>query len=110
NSPPYSYIGYPAVYPEVLSVGGIAETRDPWPYSAPGINDGDYVREPREIDVAAPGAAVLGAMKTGCWVLASGTSVASPLVAGLAARLWNGSAATTRTRIQLGARLHDLYV
>jgi hypothetical protein len=110
NSPPYSYIGYPAVYPEVLSVGGIAENREPWPYSAPGINDGDYLREPREIDVAAPGAAVLGAMKTGCWVLASGTSVASPLVAGLAAKLWNGSAATTRTRIQLGARLHDLYV
>ena len=110
NSPPYSYVGYPAVYPEVLSVGAITETRQPWPYSAPGFNDGDYARETKEVEVAAPGSAVLAAMKTGCWVLGSGTSLASPLVAGLAAKLWNGSAATTRTRIDLGARLHDLYV
>ena len=110
NSPPYSYVGYPAVYPEVLSVGAISETLAPWPYSTTGMNDGDFVREEREIEVATPGAAVLAAMKTGCWVLGSGTSLAAPLVTGLAAKLWNGSAATTRARIDLGARLHDLYV
>ena len=110
NSPPFSYIGWPASYPEVLSVGAITENREAWAYSAPGFNDGDYVREPREIEVAAPGAAVLAALKSGCWVLGSGTSLASPMVAGLAAKVWNGDAVATRTRLQRAARVHDLYV
>jgi hypothetical protein len=110
NSPPFSYIGWPASYAEVVSVGAIAENREPWTYSAPGFNDGDYVREPREIEFAAPGAAVLAALKSGCWVLGSGTSLASPMVAGLAAKLWTGDAVATRARLQRAARVHDLYV
>jgi len=110
NSPPYSYVAYPAAYPEVVSVGALAETKAPWPYTASGINDGDYVREDGEIEVAAPGAAVLAAMKSGCWVLASGTSLAAPLVTGLAAKLWNGDAAATRSQLQRAARFRDLYV
>jgi len=110
NSPPYSYVGYPASYPEVVSVGAIRENLDPWPYTASGVNDPDYVREDNEIELAAPGAAVLAAMKTGCWVLGSGTSLAAPLVTGLAARLWNGDAAATRARLQRAARFRDLFV
>jgi ferredoxin-NADP reductase len=110
NSPPFSYIGWPASYPEVMSVGAIAESREPWAYSAPGFNDGDYVRESREIEAAAPGAAVLAALKSGCWVLGSGTSLAAPMVTGLAAKLWNGDAAATRARIDRAARFRDLHV
>jgi len=110
NSPPYSYVAYPAAYPEVVCVGALAENLAPWPFTASGINDGDYVREDNEIEVTAPGAAVLAAMKSGCWVLASGTSLAAPLVSGLAARLWNGDAAATRSRLQRAARFRDLYV
>ena len=110
NSPPYSYVAYPAAYPEVVSVGAIKENLEPWPYTAAGVNDGDYVREDNEIEVAAPGAAVLAALKSGCWVLGSGTSLAAPLVTGLAARLWNGDAAATRSRLQRAARFRDLYV
>ena len=110
NSPPYSYVGYPAAYPEVLSVGAIVESRAPWSYSEAGLNDGDYIREHQELDVAAPGASVLAALKTGCYVLGSGTSLAAPHVAGLAAKLWNGDAAATRARLLGAARAHDLYV
>ena len=110
NSPPYSYVGYPAAYREVMSVGAIRENLTPWPFTAAGVNDGDYVREDNEIEVAAPGAAVLAALKSGCWALASGTSLAAPLVTGLAARLWNGDAAATRALIQRAARFHDFHV
>jgi len=110
NSPPYSYVGYPASYPEVVSVGAIMENRAPWVFSASGLNNGDYVRDPHEIDVAAPGAAVLVARNDQCWGLPSGTSFAAPMVAGLAAKLWNGSAAETRERIRHRARFNDLYL
>jgi hypothetical protein len=108
NAPPFSYIAWPASYGEVVSVGALDQALTPWTYSAPGFNDGDYVREARETEVAAPGADVLSALKSGCWVLGSGTSLASPMVAGLAAKIWNGSALETRGRIDLSARLHDV--
>ena len=110
NSPPFSYLGYPAVYPEVVSVGAVTESGSPWPYSAVGVNDGDYVREDKEVELAAPGVSVLAALKTGCWWLGSGTSLAAPHVAGLAAKLWDGDAASMRIRLQAGARLRDLYI
>jgi subtilase family protein/SprB-like repeat protein len=110
NSPPYSYVGYPGAYPEVVTVGAIKENLDPWPFTASGVNDGDYVHEINEIEVAGPGAGVLAAMKSGCWVLGAGTSLAAPLVSGLAVKLWDGDAATTRARIQRAARFRDLYV
>ena len=96
NSPPYSYMGYPAVYPTVVSVGAIREDLSAWPYSAPGWNDTDNVREPHEIEVAAPGSGVLGALRTVCYVLGHGTSLAAPHVAGLAAKLWSGQQVTQR--------------
>ena len=109
NSPPYSHLGYPAVYPEVVSVGAIQESRAPWAFSAPGFNNGNNARDEREIEMAGPGAAVLAAMADGCYVLASGTSLAAPHVSGLAAKLWNGDAEATRTRLQNSARAHDLH-
>jgi subtilisin len=110
NSPPYSHVAYPAAYAEVMSVGAVTETKAPWQYSAPGLNDGDYFRADKEIEVAAPGAAVLAALKSGCWVLGSGTSLAAPHVTGVAAKLWNGDAAATRARLQAAARANDVYV
>ena len=109
NSPPFSYVGYPAVYPEVVCVGAIQPNLSPWTYTSAGINDGDYIREDSEIELAAPGASVLAALKTGCWVLGSGTSLAAPHVTGLAAKLWDGSADRVRERLRVSARFHDLY-
>ena len=110
NKPFFSFIGYPAVYPEVVSVGALGRDLEPWRQTATGENDGDYVREKQEIEVAAPGERVRAALMSGCWVEGSGTSLAAPLVAGLAARMWDGSAALTRLKLQYAARLHDVYV
>ena len=63
NSPPFSYVGWPAFSSSVLSVGAITESLEPWQYSAAGINDGDYVREDKELEVTAPGSSVLAAMR-----------------------------------------------
>jgi subtilisin len=110
NRPFFAFIGYPAVYREVVSVGALGKNLEPWPFTATGQNDGDYVREDQEVEVAAPGQAVRAALMSGCWVEGSGTSLASPLVAGLAARMWDGSAAVTRLKLQRAARLRDVYV
>jgi hypothetical protein len=108
NSPPYSHVAYPAVYPQVVSVGAIARNMTPSQYTAPGANDGDYNREAGEVEVAAPGEEVLVATKGGCWALPAGTSLAAPMVSGLAAKLWNGDMRSTRARLDRSARFHDL--
>ena len=77
-------------------------------FSSRGINDGDYVVEERELDMAAAGVHVLGAYNDGCYAWYDGTSQASPHVAGMAAKLWQGDGFSTRTYLQNRARQYDL--
>ena len=100
---------YPAAYYKVISVGAIDQELNPWISSANGLNNGDYIRQEREIEVAAPGVAIVAAAKNGCYAYSTGTSIATPHVAGLAALLWDGNAASTRKKIDNSARIHDIY-
>jgi subtilisin family serine protease len=102
-------IDYPGAYVKVVAVGAIdsAEAIPDW--SSRGVNDGDYIIEEREVEFGAPGVSVESTWKDGCYNTISGTSMATPHIAGIAAKLWDTDAATTRTNLQNLAKFHDLH-
>ena len=108
SGPGANTIGYPAAYQKVMATAAINENEATADFSSRGINDGDYVIEEREVETGAAGVRVLGAYKDGCYAYYWGTSQASPHVAGLAAKLWQGNGSSTRTYLQNRAKLHDL--
>lgn len=119
DGPAENSILYPAAYVKVMATGAIDRFYKPATFSgggatARGLNDGDYVIEEREIEVAAPGLNVLAAGKntttfnSGCYAWRSGTSFSAPHVSGLAAKIWDGNALSVRTKIQNSAKLWDL--
>ena len=110
DGPSTGSIDWPSAYSNVVSVGAIDSNKSVPDFSSRGINDGDYVVEDREVEFGAPGVAVLSTSLNGGYELMSGTSMATPHVSGLAAKLWQGDALSTRIYLQNLARGHDLYI
>ena len=102
-------IDYPGANAKVIAVGAIDSDENVASWSSRGTNDGDYIIEEREVELAAPGVFVESTYKDGCYTSMSGTSMATPHVAGLAAKLWQDNADDTRTYLQNLAKLHDLH-
>ncbi|MCK5321179.1 S8 family peptidase [Candidatus Pacearchaeota archaeon] len=110
DGPRTGSIDYPGANVNVLAVGAIDSKEKVPRWSSRGINDGDYIVEEREVEFGAPGVSIESTWNDGCYDTISGTSMATPHVAGLAAKLWETDAGTTRTKLQELARLYDLYV
>ncbi|MEA1925748.1 MAG: S8 family peptidase [Patescibacteria group bacterium] len=102
-------IDYPGAYVKVIAVGSIDSEEKVSNSSSRGVNDGDYIIEEKEVEFGAPGVDVESTWKDGCYNTISGTSMATPHVAGLAAKLWDTDAATTRANLQKLAKNHDLH-
>ena len=60
------------------------------------------------VDLGAPGVGVFSSLPNNLYGNLSGTSMATPHVSGLAAKLWQGSASATRTYLHELAMLNDL--
>lgn len=93
-------IDYPGANPQVVAVGALDSAVQVPSWSSRGVNDGDGVIEAREVEFAAPGVSVMSTWNDGGYRSISGTSMATPHIAGLAAKLWQGNAGATRAYLQ----------
>ena len=90
-------VSYPAAYDEVIAVGAIDENQELAFFSSRGA----------EVELVAPGVDIestAGGMdlfiSRKWYVYHSGTSMAAPHIAGLAAKVWQGNAPDTRAYLQ----------
>lgn len=96
DGPTDGSIDYPGANAKVMAVGATDFADNVPDWSSRGVNDGDYVMEEREVEFGAPGVGVESTWSDGSYRKISGTSMATPHISGLAAKLWQGSASATR--------------
>ncbi|MDG5471940.1 S8 family serine peptidase [Jeotgalibacillus sp. ET6] len=112
-------IGYPGALPQAIAVAALENRQENGTYRVANFSsrgyastDGDYVIQQGDIEISAPGAAIYSTWNNGGYNTISGTSMATPHVAGLAAKIWaqnpNWSNAQLRTNLQNRAKSVDI--
>lgn len=91
---------YPGAYSNVIAVASTTSSDSQSSFS----NQGSYV------DIAAPGSSIYSTYKSGGYSFSSGTSMAAPHVAGLAALIWSQNSSLTRQQVwtQIRSTAQDL--
>ncbi|MBI2627196.1 MAG: S8 family peptidase [Parcubacteria group bacterium] len=117
NDGPYaSSIDYPGANASVVSVGSVDNLLKVSDWSSRGINSTTTAEiiEEKDMEFAAPGVNVESTWKNGGYMVLSGTSMATPHITGLAAKLWqtplagSTSTAATLTRAYLKSLVFDV--
>lgn len=108
SGPDKNSIDFPAAYKDVVSVAALADDSTVPDWSSRGINDGDYFKEQGEIELSAAGVNIESTWLDGSYRYLSGTSMSTAYVGGLAAKLWDGSA--TSTRLSLFRMARDVWM
>ena len=105
-------IGYPGGLPNVVAVAALENVKENGTYRIADFSsrgnsatDGDYVIQERDVEVSAPGRAIESTWKDGGYNTISGTSMATPHISGLAAKIW--AANPTWSNLQVRAELQS---
>jgi len=113
NDGPYDdSLDWPARNSSVIAVGAIDNEKVAAEFSSRGTNRTSKAYQPNDgdIELAAPGVNIESTFRDGGYAILSGTSMAAPHIAGLAARLWQKDAAhpAQATRFLLHEMAHDI--
>jgi len=101
DGPEKGSIDYPAAYAEVVAVAAIDSSDFVPDWSSRGIErSGSNGIQEKEMEVAAPGVDVESTWNDGCYYVASGTSMATPHVSGLAAKYWSTNPSMTSSKVR----------
>jgi len=108
NEGPYQgSIGFPGALQNAVAVAALENVQQNGTYrvadfSSRGYSQyaGDYSIGKYDVEVSAPGASIYSAWYDGGYATISGTSMASPHAAGLAAKIWAANPSATHTQIR----------
>ncbi|MGP4078398.1 S8 family peptidase [Pseudalkalibacillus sp. R45] len=112
-------IGFPGGLVDAVAVAALEDVQENGTYRVADFSsrgnpatDGDYVIQERDVEVSAPGRAIESTWKDGAYNTISGTSMATPHVSGLAAKIWaenpSLSNSALRTELQNRAEANDI--
>ncbi len=112
-------IGYPGALVNAIAVAALENVQQNGTYRVANFSSrgftstaGNYVIQQGDVEISAPGSAIYSTWHNGGYNTISGTSMASPHVAGLAAKIWAQNPSWThtqlRTNLQNRAKLVDI--
>lgn len=100
-------IGYPGALKNAVAVAALENVQQNGTYRVANFSsrgnpstDGDYVIQEKDVEVSAPGASIESTWYNGGYNTISGTSMATPHVAGLAAKIWSSSPSMSHTQLR----------
>jgi len=119
SGPSSNTIGYPGALVNAVAVASLDNTIVNGTYKVSDFSSrgnpataGDYVIQERDIEVSAPGGSIYSTSASGGYTTMSGTSMATPHVAGLAAKIWSSNKSLSnvqlRADLQNRAKLYDI--
>jgi subtilisin len=113
NDGPYEdSIDWPAYDPLTVAVAAVDNKNEPAEFSSQGLNlsSKPFTSEAGDVDFAAPGVNIESTYRGGGYAILSGTSMAAPHVAGLAALVWQADAENPAhaTRLLLQSMAQDI--
>ncbi|MFC4714402.1 S8 family peptidase [Planococcus dechangensis] len=107
SGPNLGTIGFPGALQNAVAVAALENVQQNGTYRVANFSSrgytqtaGDYSIGKFDVEVSAPGAAVYSAWYDGGYATISGTSMASPHAAGLAAKIWAANPSATHTQIR----------
>ncbi|MFD1737322.1 S8 family peptidase [Bacillus salitolerans] len=119
SGPNADTIGYPGALTDAVAVAALENVQENGSYRIADFSsrgnpdtDGDYLVVERDVEVSAPGRAIESTWYDGTYNTISGTSMATPHISGLAAKIWaenpSLTAAQLRTELQNRAKHNDI--
>ncbi|MFJ7745670.1 S8 family peptidase [Peribacillus sp. NPDC097295] len=112
-------IGYPGALPNAVAVAALENVQANGTYRVANYSsrgnpntDGDFVIQEKDLEVSAPGSAIESTWINGGYNTINGTSMATPHVSGLAAKIWSSNKnltnAQVRAQLQTKAKDYDI--